>query len=147
MNISAQTKHAKTTDLLELSFWSSLSVLWLAFMTGVGEQLWMWAVYAAQEANFICSLCNSLDSRRLTSTQKPGSNPHISSVALVEKKRAGCTERALKLHFVPLCIITITRDPWCIAVSCWDGGQNDSATRKNSICPLGQTLKMLHDHP
>lgn len=67
----------------------------------------------------MCSLCNSLDSRPYTSTQKPGNNSHISSVVFVEEKVGGwCTERALKLDFVPLCMITKARDPWCIAVSC-----------------------------
>lgn len=97
-----------------------------ALMRRVGEQLKMWVVYVAQEANFICSLCNSLDRRRYTLTQEAGNNPHMSSVVFVEQKTgSGCAERALKLDFVPLCIITKARDPWCIAVSCWDCGQND----------------------
>lgn len=83
-----QTKHVKRADLLELSFWSSLSVLWLNELWwegwGGGEQLRMWAVYVAQEANFFCSLFNSLDSRLHTSMQKPSNNSHISSVVLVE---------------------------------------------------------------
>lgn len=38
---------------------------------------------------------------------------------LYSKKWEGwCSERALKLDFVPLCMITKARDPWCIAVSC-----------------------------
>lgn len=52
------------------------------------------------------------------------------TLVVVEQRVRGCAERALKLDFVPLCIITIARDPWCIAVSCLDCGQNDSATRK-----------------
>lgn len=64
-----------------------------------------------------------------TSMQKPGNIPYISGCG-AESEGRGCAERALKLDFVPLCIITIARDPWCIAVSCLDCGQNDSATRK-----------------
>lgn len=81
----------------------------------------MGVVYVAQEANFICSLSNHLDSHLYTSTQKAGNNPHMSMFLWSKKVGSGCTKRALKL-------------------------ENDSATRKNSQSLLGQTLKTLHDH-
>lgn len=146
----AQTKHVKRADLLELSFWSSLSVLWLTKLLWQGWrnnwecELFMLLKRQISSVHFVTVWTVDITLARRSQAATPTYHQWL---WWREKRRGGCTERALKLHFVPLCIITITRDPWCIAVSCWDGGQNDLATRKNSMCLLGQTLKTLHDHP
>lgn len=38
-------------------------------------------------------------------------------------------------------MITKARDPWCIAVSCWDCGQNDFGHKEKFSVPAGPNLK------
>lgn len=46
-----------------------------------------------------------------------------------------------------LCMATKAIEQWCITLSFRDCGQNESDTRRSSLCLLGQTLKTQHDHP
>lgn len=87
-------------DSLELSFWSSLSVLWLnelwwARFGGGGGDSWGWELFMLlKRQNFICSLRNSLDSRQHTNTPELCNIPHISSVGFFLGGGEGLVHRA-----------------------------------------------------
>lgn len=66
----------------------------------------------------ICSFSNCLDHCWCIRMLKPGKSSNTSPVVFVGfEVVGGYTEWAPKLDFVPLCIITTVRHPWCMYCS------------------------------